>query len=123
MLRAYLCLTDAQQCFFVAKVHLYIPALKISLYHLAGIQFRVRADKKAWRAIEQLRAFAQPVGQWRDDNQLQNLPRSGGKPHNILASLVAQLMIDAGMTERDGLPGFRFVGAELFGGGRGSAIA
>ena len=68
--RAYLRLTDSQQRFFVAEVHLYISALKVSFNDLTRFQFRVRAYKEAGSPIKQLRAFAQTIRQRRDDYQL-----------------------------------------------------
>jgi hypothetical protein len=89
--------------------------------NLAWIQCRGRIDQVSGFPIEQLRAFAQTVGQRGDDNRPQNLLRSGGPPHHVQAALMTQSMRHAGMSEYRGLPELRFIGAELVGNMKGSA--
>ena len=112
---SHLRLSHAEERLLIAEVHFNVPALEVRLDDLAGVQSGVGANEKGGVSVEKLRAFAQAVGKWRDDDQLQNLLDSGRAPHHVLPPFEAQRMRYAGMSESHALPGFRIVGAELLG--------
>ena len=115
-------LADAQQGFLFAKVDFDAPAMEVGFNEALGVKIGVGANQEGGLAVEELGALAQAIAEGSDDDQLQELIHPGGAPQQAGALFEAQLVGGAAMEEGKGLPG-GIVGADLFGGGSGRAVA
>ncbi len=113
-----LCLSDAEERFFIAEVGFDIPAPEVILEEFLERELSICADEISWFAIEQFGVFSKSIRERSDNHKSQIMPVACWAPSDGSDGFDAEVVLFATGICVDCLPGSIRVLSQLLWGGQ-----